>query len=179
MQYPELTSSLSRSIELVKSRSRKKDFTDEEMYPLYAVHSQTLEYAEIPESCQGFIGNPDAQIPPDLMMIYLQAISQFGLNTVVVPKHELVKYRERIAKKLGITVEDPFALSIEEMQDYVRTNGWTEVMNNQDGGSWLQTDKYERALKQGKEVYSMGVDLVKAYKSASKPKPNKKVEETA
>jgi hypothetical protein len=65
------------------------------------------------------------------------------------------------------------------MQDYVRTNGWTEVMNNQDGGSWLQTDKYERALKQGKEVYSMGVDLVKAYKSASKPKPNKKVEETA
>jgi hypothetical protein len=179
MGYPELTASLSRNIELVKSRSRKKDFTEDEMYPLYAVHSQTLEYAEIPESCQQFIGNPDAQIPPELMTVYLQAISQFGLNTVVVPKHELTKYRERVAKKLGIEVSDPFALSIEEMQDYVRANGWTEIIDTPTGGSWLQTDKYEKAVKSGKDIYKMGYDLAKAYKTASKPKPAKAVQETA
>ena len=178
MGYPELTSSLSRNIELVKSRSRKKDFTDEEMYPLYAVHSQTLEYAEIPESCQGFIGNQDAQIPPDIMTTYLQAISQFGLNTVVVPKHELAKYRDRVAKKLGIPVNDTFAIPIEVMQDHLKSAGWTEIIDSPSGGSWLQTDKYERALKQGKDIYKMGYDLGKAYKLATKPKPVKAVEET-
>jgi len=178
MGYPELTVSLSRNIELVKSRSRKKDFTDEEMYPLYAVHSQTLDYAKIPESCQGFIGNIDAQIPPDLMTVYLQAISQFGLNTVIVPKHELVKYRDRVAKKLGIQVEDPFAIPVEVMKIYLKENGWSEIINSSDGGSWLQTDKYEKAIKQGKDYYKMGYDLTKAYKLAIKPKPIKTIEET-
>lgn len=179
MGYPELTASLSRTVELVKSRSRKKEFTDEEMYPLYAVHSQTLDYAEIPESCQGFIGNQDAQIPPELMTLYLQSISQFGLNTVIVPKHELTKYRDRVAKKLGIEVSDPFAIPAEVMQEHLRTNGWTQVLTTATGGNWLQTDKYDKAVKQGKDFSTMGYDLDKAYKLATKPKPVKKIEETA
>jgi hypothetical protein len=179
MGYPELTPKLARKVDVIKSRSRSKDFTDEETYPLYAVDSTTLAYSEIPESCQAYIGNPDVQVPAELFTVYISAISKFGLNTVIVPKHELKKYRDRVAKKLGIEVDDPFAIPKEVMEAYLAENGWTEIMGSADpsqGGTWLQTDKFERALKQGKDYYKMGYDLEKAYKSAIRPKPVKKTE---
>ena len=176
MGYPELTPSLTRKVEVIKSRSRSKDFTPEETYPLYAVNSETLEYSEIPESCQEFIGNPDKQVPAELFPIYISSISKFGLNTVIVPKHELKKYRDRVAKKKGVEVDDPFAIPTEKMQEYLRENGWTEIINTPTGGSWLQTDKYEKAVKTGKDYYKMGYDLEKAYKTAIKPKVQKTVE---
>ena len=92
------------------------------------------------------------------------------MNTVIVPKHELKKYRDRVAKKLGIEVDDPFAIPVETMQEYLRENGWTEIIGSPTGGSWLQTDKYEKAVKTGKDYYKIGYDLEKAYKSATKPK---------
>ena len=177
MGYSELTPQLARKVDVIKSRSRSKDFTPEETFPLYAVSSVTLDYSEIPESCQDFIGNPDKQVPQELFPVYISAISKFGLNTVIVPKHELTKYRDRIAKKLGIEVSDPFAIPVETMQEYLRTNGWTEIINTPSGGAWLQTDKYEKAVKTGKDYYKMGYDLEKAYKSAIKPKAVKKVQE--
>ena len=177
MGYSELTPQLARKVDVIKSRSRSKDFTPEETFPLYAVSSVTLEYSEIPESCQDFIGNPDKQVPPELFPVYISAISKFGLNTVIVPKHELTKYRDRIAKKLGLKVSDPFAIPVETMQEYLRVNGWTEIINTPSGGAWLQTDKYEKAVKTGKDYYQMGYDLEKAYKSAIKPKAVKKVQE--
>jgi hypothetical protein len=173
-----LTPQLARKVDVIKSRSRSKEFTPEETFPLYAVSSVTLDYSEIPESCQHFIGDPDRQIPPDLFSTYISSISKFGLNTVIVPKHELTKYRDRVAKKLGIEVSDPFAIPVETMQDYLRENGWTEIINSPTGGSWLQTDKYEKAIKQGKDYYKMGYDLDKAYKSAIKPKAEKKIKVT-
>ena len=42
-----------------------------------------------------------------LFRSYISAISKFGLNTVIVPNHELHKYRERIAKKKGLEIEIP------------------------------------------------------------------------
>lgn len=176
MGYPELTPKLVRRVEMIKSRSRSKEFTPEETYPLYAVDSVSLEYAEIPEVCQEYIGNPDKQVPAEIFTTYISSISKFGLNTVIVPKHELKKYRDRVAKKLGIEVDDPFSIPTEVMQEYLRENGWTEIMNSPNGGSWLQTDKYEKAVKQGKDYYKMGYDLEKAYKTAIKPKPAKKSE---
>lgn len=180
MGYPELTPSLTRKVELVKSRSRSKDFTPEETFPLYAVDSKNLQYSEIPESCQDYIGNPDKQVPPDLFPLYISAISRYGLNTVIVPKHELKKYRDRVAKKLGIDADDPFAIPKEVMEAYLSENGWTEIMGSADpnqGGTWLQTEKFEKAIKQNKDYYKMGYDLEKAYKSATKPKPVKKIKE--
>lgn len=180
MGYPELTPSLTRKVELVKSRSRSKEFTDEETYPLYAVDSNTLEYAEIPESCQSYIGNPDAQVPAELFPVYISSISKFGLNTVIVPKHELKKYRDRVAKKIGIEVDDPFAIPVDVMRTHLAENGWTEIMNTPDGsGCWLQTEKFDKAIKQGKDYYKMGYDLDKAYKLAIKPKPVKKTDVVA
>jgi hypothetical protein len=175
MGYPELTSLLTRNIEIVKSRSRKKDFTDDETYPLYVVHSSTLEYTAIPEVFQSYIGNPDVAIPAELMMQYLSYVSKYGLNTVIVPKHELAKYRDRVAKKLGITVNDPFAKTPEEMSQFLAENGWTEVIE----GSWVPTDKFEKALKQGKDYYQLSLFTADAYKKASKAKPKPKAEETA
>lgn len=169
MGSPELNPSLSRKVEVIKSRSRSKEFTPEETFPLYAVNSETLEYAEIPESCQDYIGNPDAQVPAELFPTYISAISKFGLNTVIVPKHELKKYRDRVAKKKGFEVDDPFAIPIETMREYLSQNGWSEIMDSPGGGTWLQTDKFEKALKQGKDYYKMGYDLEKAYKNATKP----------
>jgi hypothetical protein len=179
MGYPELTPKLVRKVDVIKSRSRSKDFTNEETYPLYAVDSRTLEYSEIPESCQDYIGDIDKQVPPELFPVYISAISKYGLNTVIVPKHELKKYRDRVGKKLGIEVDDPFAIPAEVMQAYLRENDWTEIIDSPNGGSWLQTDKYERAVKQGKDYYKMGYDLEKAYKSAIRPKPVKKTEAVA
>lgn len=177
MGYPELTPSLTRKVEIIKSRSRKAEFTTEEIYPLYAVNTETLAFAEIPESCQEYVSDPDKKVPAELFTVYISAISKFGLNTVIVPKHELHKYRERIAKKLGIEVSDPFAIPQEAMAAYLAENGWTEIINSPDGGSWLQTDKYEKAVKTGKDYYKMGYDLEKAYKSAIKPKAVKKIQE--
>lgn len=107
MGYPELTAGLTRRVEVIKTRSRKKELTIEESYPLYAVNSETLEYFEIPESCQPYISDPDLKVPAEMFTTYLSAISKYGLNTVIVPNIELHKYRERIAKKKGIQVEIP------------------------------------------------------------------------
>lgn len=172
--FTELTPKLTRKIEVVKSRSRSKDFTPEETFPLYSVNTETLEYCEIPESCQAFIGNPDLQVPPALFATYISAISKYGLTTVIVPKHELAKYRDRVAKKKGIEVSDPFAIPQKVMEAYLAENGWTEI-NAPDGGLWLQTEKYEKAVKTGKDYSKMGYDLEKAYKTAIKPKPVKAV----
>ena len=107
MGYPELTPSLTRRVEVIKSRSRKKEFTDAETYPLYSVNSETLEYFEIPEICQTYINDPDLTVPAEIFMTYISAISKYGLNTVIVPNHELHKYRERVAKKSGLEIEVP------------------------------------------------------------------------
>jgi hypothetical protein len=175
MGYPQLTQSLSRRVEVVKSRSRTKEFTDEETYPLYAVHSETLEYAEIPESVQAYIGNPDVTVPSELFRTYLSSVSKFGLNTVIVPKHELTKYRDRVAKKLGMTVEDPFAKTPQEMSQFLMQNGWTEIIE----GSWLQTDKFQKALKQGKDYYQLGRFTADAYRLANRAKPKPKAQQEA
>jgi hypothetical protein len=173
MGYPELTQDLVRKVDIIKSRSRSKEFTPEETFPLYAVDSSSLDYYEIPEVCQEYIGNPDKQVPASIFQVYISSISKFGLNTVIVPKHELTKYRDRVAKKLGIEVNDPFAIPKKVMEEYLAENGWTEIMGSADpdkGGTWLQTDKFEKAIKQRKDYYKMGYDLEKAYKNALKSK---------
>lgn len=107
MGYPELTANLTRKVEVIKTRSRKKETSDSDMYPLYAVNSETLEYSQIPESCQEYVSNSDLKVPQELFMLYLSSISKYGLNTVVVPNVELHKYRQRIAKKKGLEIEVP------------------------------------------------------------------------
>jgi hypothetical protein len=174
MGYPELTPNLTRQVEIIKSRSRKTEFTDDETYPLFSVNTETLEYCEIPASCQDYVGKVDVKVPPELFSVYISAISKYGLNTVIVPKHELAKYRERIAKKLGIEVADPFAVPDSEMREFLAANEWTEVIN----GSWMPTKKFELALKKSQDYHQMSAFTVDAYKMAiKKSKSTKKVKE--
>ena len=172
MGFTELTPRLTRKVEMIKSRSRTKEFTYDEIYPLYSVNSETLEFYEIPESCQGFIGNPDIEIPKALFPVYLQSITKFGLNTVIVPKHELFKYMERVGKKLGIEVTDPFAVSIADMISLIEANGeWTCTFEDGTGAkSWMQTDKFQKALKAGKDYLQMMFTTEQTYKKILKTK---------
>jgi len=116
MGYPELTANLTRKVEVIKTRSRKKEMSDEDTYPLYAVNSETLEYSQIPEECQEYVSNSDLKVPQELFMLYLSSISKYGLNTVVVPNLELHKYRQRIAKKKGLEIEIPKAEKPEKLK---------------------------------------------------------------
>lgn len=179
MKYPELTPKLARRVDVIKSRTRSKEFTPEETFPLYAVDSTNLQYYEIPAICQDYIGNPDVSIPKELFATYIDSISKFGLNTVIVPKHELKKYRDRQAKKLEITVDDPFTIPLEEMINFIESTGeWTCTFEDGAGGKfWMITVKFEKALKSGKDYFQMMSTTEESYKKAIKPKKEKPVKQ--
>ena len=124
MKFSELTGDLVRKVDVVKTRSRKKEYADDETFPLYVVNSETLEYSTVPESVQGFVGHPEITIPSELFTTFISSISKYGLTTVIVPKYELSKYLERVSKKKGIPFVDPFALTDEQKFDYLYSKGW-------------------------------------------------------
>lgn len=158
MGFSELNSKLTRHVEVVKSRSRSKVFTDDETYPLYTVHSETLDFTPIPESVQHFVGHPEITIPPELFSIFISAISTYGLSTVIVPKHELQKYRERIAKKKGLEITDPFETPYEEMVIVLEQNGWEK--------SWGD-DNWVKSKAKNKEA-NTGITTKAAYNRVMK-----------
>jgi len=158
MGFSEINSKLTRHVEMVRSRSRAKNPKREDLYPLYVVNSETLEFEEIPETVQDFVGNPEAQIPDDLFPTFISVISLYGLSTVIVPKPELQKYRERIAKKKGIEVEDPFAIHYDEMAKVLRENGWET--------SWSD-DNWVKSKAKNKEA-NTGISTKSAYSRVMK-----------
>lgn len=98
MKISSLDSNLKRAVELITVKS-KKVLTDAEIFPLYVVDQESLEYVEVPEKFWKVIGNPDADIPEEDFQEYLGVITKYGLNTTIVPKPELDKYLKRLAKK--------------------------------------------------------------------------------
>jgi len=99
MKMSSLDINLKRAVDMVTVKS-KKLLTDEQLYPLYIVDQETLEYVEVPEKFWKVIGNPDADIPEADFQEYLAVITRYGLNTTIVPKPELDKYLKRMTKKL-------------------------------------------------------------------------------
>lgn len=158
MGFSEINSKLTRHVEMVKSRSRAKNPKREDLYPLYVVNSETLEFEEIPATIQDYVGNPEIQVPEDLFPTFISFISLYGLSTVIVPKPELQKYRERIAKKKGIEVEDPFAIPYEEMAKVLRENGWET--------SWSE-DNWVKSKAKNKEA-NAGITTKSAYSRVMK-----------
>lgn len=98
MKISSLDSNLKRAVELITVKS-KKVLTDAEIFPLYVVDQESLEYSEVPEKFWKLIGNPDVDIPEEDFQEYLGVITKYGLNTTIVPKPELDKYLKRLAKK--------------------------------------------------------------------------------
>jgi len=103
MKMSSLDSNLKRSVELITVKS-KKPLTDDQIYPLYVVDQDTLEYVEVPEKFWKIIGNPDADIPENDFAEYLSIITKYGLNSIIVPKFELEKYLKRITKKKAVAL---------------------------------------------------------------------------
>jgi len=98
MQLNSLDINLKRSVEVITVKS-KKELTDDQIYPLYVVDRDSLEYVEIPQKFWKIIGNPEMDVPTDDFPEYLSTITTYGLNSTIVPKFELQKYLKRMAKK--------------------------------------------------------------------------------
>jgi DNA polymerase elongation subunit (family B) len=90
---------LDRAVEYITVKS-KKELSDDQIYPLYAVNKSTLDRVEVAQKFWKIIGNPDAQPNDEDFTEYLATITTYGMDTVIVPKFELPKYLKRIEKKL-------------------------------------------------------------------------------
>ena len=89
---------LNRDVEIIKI-STKKEILDELKYQLYVLNKSTLEYEEVKEKFWKVIGNPKVDVSPEDFPEYLNTITKYGLNTVIVPKIELEKYLKKIRTK--------------------------------------------------------------------------------
>ena len=98
MKMSSINTNLKRSIEVVTVKS-KKELTDDQIYPLYIVDQDSLNYIEVPQKFWKIVGNPDADVPEEEFGEYLSLITKYGLNSTVVPKIELEKYIKRLTKK--------------------------------------------------------------------------------
>lgn len=94
---------LKRAVEFKTTRS-KKPLTLEQKYPFHVINSETLEHEEVDEKFWKLIENKDSEIPEDVFDEYLQTITRYGLNTVILINKNLTPYKKRISKKLGLDV---------------------------------------------------------------------------
>jgi hypothetical protein len=79
---------------------------------------------------------------------------------VIVPKSELQKYRERIAKKKGIEIEDPFAIPYAEMAKVLRENGWETSLSDD---NWVKSKAKNKEANAGiptKSAYSRVIKIL-------------------
>jgi hypothetical protein len=98
MKISSLDINLKRAVEVITVKS-KKVLTGADIYPLYVVDQDSLDYVEVPEKFWKVIGNPEADVPETDFHEYLGIITKYGLNTTIVPKPELEKYLKRLTKK--------------------------------------------------------------------------------
>jgi len=97
---------LKRSV-VFKTSATKLPMTREQLYPYHVICEATLEHEEVPEKFWNIIGNPDADVPEEHFDEYLQTITKYGLNTVILINKNLKPYINRISKKLGILAFSP------------------------------------------------------------------------
>jgi len=98
MKINPLDTNLKRSVEVIRVKS-KKPLEDSQIYPLYIVNRNTLDYVEVPEKFWKIIGNPEISVSEDDFPEYLSVITTYGLDSTIVPKFELAKYLKRLEKK--------------------------------------------------------------------------------
>lgn len=117
MKMNPLNAKLKRNVNLVTPKT-KKVLTDDQIYPLYVVDSNTLDKIEVPEKFWKIIGNANADVSEEDFEEYLSIITRYGLNTIIIPKFELEKYIKRVSKKKGIVEDEKqLSLSLEESED--------------------------------------------------------------
>jgi DNA polymerase elongation subunit (family B) len=100
---------LTRSVTFKTSKT-KTPLTESQLYPLYAINESTLEHEEVPEKFWKIIGVEDAEVPEEHFDEYLQVITQYGLDTVILINKNLKPFINRVSKKLGIGAFSPEGL---------------------------------------------------------------------
>jgi hypothetical protein len=98
---PKINKQIKRAVEFKTSKS-KNPLTYDQLYPLHMINSETLEHEEVDEKFWKYIGNSDTDVPGDIFNEYLETVSRYGLNTVILINKNLDTYKKRIAKKLGL-----------------------------------------------------------------------------
>jgi hypothetical protein len=98
MNMQSITSDFKRCVKYNMPKT-KKVLTPDDIFPLYVIHSMTLEYVEFPNSVSQYFIKRDSDVPTDVSQEYVSYISKYGMNTEVVPKFELQKY---IKKRKGL-----------------------------------------------------------------------------
>ena len=101
---------LKRSV-VFKTSKTKKPMTHDQMYPYHVICEKTLEHEEVPEKFWDIIGNPDKDVPDEDFDEYLEIITKYGLNTVIIINKNLKPFINRISKKLGIGAYSPEGLA--------------------------------------------------------------------
>lgn len=86
---------LRREIKIHMPRVRR-EITDDEMYPLYIINSDTLEYKEVPTKFNKYFVDMSREIPDHLMGEYVSIVTAYGLNTEITAYMERDKYIKRI-----------------------------------------------------------------------------------
>lgn len=98
---PKINKQLKRAIEFKTTKS-KNPLTEEQLYPLHVINSETLEHKEVDKKFWKYIGNENIEVPDEIFDEYLEVVSAYGLNTVVLINKNLNPYKKRMAKSLGL-----------------------------------------------------------------------------
>lgn len=104
MGVNEVDINLKRSVEFKTTKS-KKPLTESQLFPLHVINSETLEHEEVPEKFWNIINNNE-EVPEEIFDEYLEVVTKYGLNSVILINKNLRPYKRRIAKNLGIELVD-------------------------------------------------------------------------
>jgi DNA polymerase elongation subunit (family B) len=95
---------LKRAVEFKTSKS-KNPLTESQLYPYHVISESTLEHEEVPEKFWKIIGVKGADVPEEDFDEYLEIITKYGLDTVILINKNLKPFKNRISKKLGIVLD--------------------------------------------------------------------------
>lgn len=98
MNISPISPKLKRKVEIVIKKTKKK-IEENEYFPLYVVNSLTGEKEEVPEKFNNIILDENSNVKEEDFGEYLNIITKYGLNTVIIPNFQLNQYLKKITKK--------------------------------------------------------------------------------
>lgn len=122
MGLSNLDENLRRSVKLTHTKSKKVKPIDDWL-PAYAVNTETYESTAIPDQLSRILvepilnGGEPADIPNDLFPEYLNFMSLYGLNTMIVPKFDLEKQIKKLKDKKAKAEAKALASTEDEESD--------------------------------------------------------------
>ena len=146
---------LRRNIKIVYTKSKKRSFTMDEMLPLYAINTVTLDYVEIPNKYAKYILDSDKPLPKDETVLrdYVSYITRYSNDTAITVCTERDKFitaKKKIAAKkkyienltnLPPSVYDMLMMGINELKEY----GFKHSIDIETGAPLFTRNKTKKA----------------------------------